>query len=415
MTEGESREPSPAKTTEPEKKSKPEEAAPAKGKKKEKKGKGGKKGKKAKKTQEEDKEEQEAQEIPPEDPQEKEFRERWEPYEKYLDNLISTKLISAAAVSTGYFLDEMGDVVPVTPLLELLLELHDPNIVFVPSVFVDEPNSFFKLLEGLLNDIIAMGNYMERVYKSAGENYYDDMSTNWNIRELFDEVLSRSTLGAESALDYTKRFEDYAYLWLEDRQEFLAQFLLYGRMLTSDEQDLLKDEAHASEVKESPPTIEQFKEQIDFYEDLYKKLELIETEKIIDGGWLRIDVRPFRQAVLNTVCKWGNLFKQHLYNHVVDSLNDLEQFIEEAIAAMQVTLAEDDYDGLLKVMGYLFKVKERQLATDYMFEPLKQVMELLKEYGVEFPEEIYVQLQEAPDKWTQCKKVCTLIILKPDI
>lgn len=304
----------------------------------------------------------------------------------------------------------MGDVAPVTPLLELLLELHDPDIVFVPSVYVEDPGSFFKLLEDLLNDIIAMGLYMERASKSKGENYFEDVNNNYNTRELYSEVLSRAQLCAETALEYTKNFEEYSYLWLEDRKEFLAQFLLYGRMLTPEEQDLLKDEAHAGEVKGAPPTIDQFKEQIDFYEDLYKKLELIETEKVMEGGWLRIDVRPFRQAVLNTVCKWGNLFKQHLYNHVVDSLNDLEQFIEEAIAAMQVTLDENDYDGLLKVMGYLFKVKERQMTTDYMFEPLKQVMDLLKEYGVEFPEEIYVQLQEAPDKWIQCKKVCNTFL-----
>lgn len=72
---------------------------------------------------------------------------------------------------------------------------------------------------------------------------------------------------------------------------------------------------------------------------------------------------------------------------------------------MQVPLTEDDYDGLLNVMGYLFKVKERQLETDTMFEPLKEIMELLKDYGVEFTEEIHVQLQEIPDRWTQCKKV----------
>lgn len=43
-----------------------------------------------------------------------------------------------------------------------------------------------------------------------------------------------------------------------------------------------------------------------------------------------------RQAILNAVCKWGNLFKQHLHDRVVNSLNDLDNFIREAVAAMQV-------------------------------------------------------------------------------
>lgn len=48
------------------------------------------------------------------------------------------------------------------------------------------------------------------------------------------------------------------YLWGDDRNEFMRQFLLYNHVLTSEE-----IEAHAEEgVPESPPTLEQFKEQV---------------------------------------------------------------------------------------------------------------------------------------------------------
>jgi len=47
------------------------------------------------------------------------------------------------------------------------------------------------------------------------------------------------------------------------------------------------------------------------------KLENMENEKIFDT-WFKVDVRPFKQALLNTVCKWGNLFKQHLVDHVTN-------------------------------------------------------------------------------------------------
>lgn len=74
------------------------------------------------------------------------------------------------------------------------------------------------------------------------------------------------------------------------------------------------------------------------------------------------------------------------------SLQELENFTIEANAVLQTELKEDDYDGLLKVMEYLYKVKERQVATDVMFEPLKDIIELLKQYSVEFPEETHVQV-----------------------
>lgn len=290
------------------------------------------------------------------------------------------------------------------PLFELLLELHEPLIVFVPTLDIEEQGNFFRFVVSLTEDISKMGEIMPRVLKNfTVENYYTDICEDMDTLDLISTTLNRLNEAIDLAYEYIKKFEEYSYLWLENRQEFLRQFLLFGRALTPDEMELLKDETGPG-MKETPPTIKQFKEQIDFYEDLYKKLESFDTEKIIKY-WLRIDVRPLRQAVLNTVCKWGNLFKQHLVERVMTSIEELENFIVEATAAMQVELTDDDYDGLLKVMGYLMKVKDRQDTTDLMFEPLKEIIDLLRNYGVEFPEEIHVQLQELPDKWNNCKKV----------
>lgn len=64
-----------------------------------------------------------------------------------------------------------------------------------------------------------------------------------------------------------------------------------------------------------------------------------------------------------------------------------------ARAGLTKPLKEGDYDGLVEVMRHLMKVKERQSATDSMFEPLKQTIELLKSYGEEMPEETHLKLQ----------------------
>lgn len=44
-------------------------------------------------------------------------------------------------------------------------------------------------------------------------------------------------------------------------------------------------------------------------------------------------------------------------------------------------------------MGYLFKVRERQIEYDSMFEPLAETLDLLKVYDVEMPEDIYILMQ----------------------
>ncbi|CAH1116455.1 unnamed protein product [Phaedon cochleariae] len=386
----------------------PESPKDKKGKKKEKpaKGKDKKEKKLVKKTDSEIAREEEEAALKVE--QEKKRKERmalWKPYLKDLDKKIRNLIIIAIDKSLHFFLSETGEIKPITPLFELLMELHEPNIVFVPSADLEDPVNFLVLVEGLIDDIFSMGTYLDRVDPDESDYSYCDVAKDEMVLQMrCDEIFRKIANGMEAALEYIKEYEDYEVLWCDDRQEFLRQFLIYGRQLSLEELDVLKDETQPP-IKEQPPTIVQFKEQIDYYEELYKKMEQVPYEKILMDGWLRIDVRPLRQAILNTICKWGNLFKQHLYNRVVDSLNELENFIKESIAAMQVPLSEDDYDGLLKVMGYLFKVKERQIETDAMFDPLKQIMELLKEYSVEFPEEIHVQLQEIPDRWIQCKKV----------
>lgn len=372
------------------------------------------KGKKGKKKKELEPEIEEPELPPPEEPPVPEVvglsKENWDPYLQYIDRLISDNLVRAANISLKFFVSEMDPQLHLAPLFELLLELHEPHIVFVPTLDIEEQGNFFRFVLSLTEDITKMGEVMPRVLKNfTVENYYTDICEDMDTLDLISTTLNRMNEAIDLAYEYIKKFEEFSYLWLENRQEFLRQFLLYGRTLSPDELELLKDESGPG-IKETPPTIKQFKEQIDFYEGLYKKLESFDMEKIIKY-WMRIDVRPLRQAVLNTVCKWGNLFKQHLVERVTNSIEELESFIIEATAAMQVELTEDDYDGLLKVMGYLMKVKDRQDTTDLMFEPLKEIIDLLRNYGVEFPEEIHVQLQELPDKWNNCKKVRVIVIV----
>ncbi len=56
---------------------------------------------------------------------------------------------------------------------------------------------------------------------------------------------------------------------MDDRQEFLRQFLLYGHVLTHEEIEAAGDEG----VPLSSPTLEQFKEHIDTYENIYTVVE----------------------------------------------------------------------------------------------------------------------------------------------
>lgn len=117
----------------------------------------------------------------------------------------------------------------------------------------------------------------------------------------------------------------YAYLWLEDRDVVMQQFLDYSRQLSMDEMDMIVALDPRAPVK-CPPKMEQFREQIDLYENVYTEVEEMSTSKIF-CVWFRVDLKPFRQSLLNTICKWSSMFKKHLVERVTTSLSDLGAFI----------------------------------------------------------------------------------------
>lgn len=113
--------------------------------------------------------------------------------------------------------------------------------------------------------------------------------------------------------EYRNSFDHYSYLYVDDRKEFMRQFLLYGHVLTAEE-----IEAHAEDgVPETPPTLGQFREQIDSYENIYEKVSSMEPVNVFEG-WMKVDAQPFKSALLNVIKRWSLMFKQHLIDHVTN-------------------------------------------------------------------------------------------------
>ena len=84
----------------------------------------------------------------------------------------------------------------------------------------------------------------------------EDMADLADMRQL---LMERVQGVMATCCEFRNSLERYAYLYVDDRKEFMRQFLLYGHLLTSQE-----IEAHAEDgVPENPPTLEQFREQVD--------------------------------------------------------------------------------------------------------------------------------------------------------
>ncbi|XP_066292954.1 dynein beta chain, ciliary-like [Branchiostoma lanceolatum] len=325
----------------------------------------------------------------------------WRAYVDYVDDMVVDGFFNAIHCSLNFLLDIMGSKGQVSPLFESRLELRAPDMVFEPSLEYRAEDGFYDLMEMIINDVYKLASLVPRLAAHSGiEHYQPDLEEMDDLSDMRQELMDCVQSVMNQALEYRNSFDTYAYLWVDDRNEFMRQFLLYNHVLTPEE-----IEAHAEEgVPECPPTLDQFKEQIDTYEKIYDDLTQVAPTRVFDQ-WFRVDIKPFKQGLLNTVKRWSLLFKQHLIDHVTNSLQELSDFINVANSGLSQEVEEGDYDGLVGVMGHLMAVRDRQATTDEMFEPLKHTIELLKTYDQEMSEEVHTQLQELPEQWTNSKKV----------
>ncbi|XP_037924668.1 dynein beta chain, ciliary isoform X3 [Hermetia illucens] len=331
----------------------------------------------------------------------------WQDYVSFVDNIVYENLLLTVGVSMGYLSENMDPANNYAALFESRLELLEPDLVFVPSLDPEDPNGFNHFLVELMDDIIRMSSLITRLKVPDQKTYEELITSNKDITEMRREVLDGVEKVMQEAAEFCRGFERYSYLWYDDRKLCMESFLQYGRILEQDEIDLIIAKDSGAPV-EAEPTIEAFKEQIDIYESLFMEIEGIQPFQVFNS-WFQVDVRPFRQALLNIVCKWGNMFKEHLVCRVTNNLCDLASFIRKADEGLLQTVKEGDYVGLVSVMAYLLQVKERAATTDEMFEPMQETIQLLKYYDMDIPEEVNVLLQELPEQWANTKKIATTV------
>ncbi|XP_034234645.1 dynein beta chain, ciliary [Thrips palmi] len=330
---------------------------------------------------------------------------RWRKYIEYLDGLVGQAVLKAVGCSLTYLADNMDAQEKLPPLFEAHLHLREPDIVFVPALD-HSPQGFASIVKELIADVLAMAGLIPCV-GDHGDTYEAEICDSDDIKEMTKDMMDGVETVISQANDFVLGLQGYSYLWLDERKAYLDNFLTYSRQLTSEEHDLLALMDPLAPTP-SPPKMDHFREQIDNFEALLTEVEGLVSVKTF-CSWFQVDLNPFKQALVNTVCKWGDMFKQHLINNVTLSLADLGSFIQKADEGLLQPVEEGDYDRLVSVMGYLMNVKTRAESTDDMFEPLRDTIALLQGYDQELPEEVNVLLKELPEQWENTKKIAQTV------
>lgn len=133
-------------------------------------------------------------------------------------------------------------------------------MIFKPSLdFNNEEGGFYELVDSLVNDIYKQAALIPRLASHLEHaDYMQDLEEMEDLAEMKTELMDRMNAVMAKAIEYRNSFDVYAYLWVDDRNEFMRQFLMYNHVLTPEEIEQAGEEG----VPESPPTLDQFKEQV---------------------------------------------------------------------------------------------------------------------------------------------------------
>ncbi|VDK33899.1 unnamed protein product [Taenia asiatica] len=321
----------------------------------------------------------------------------WIAYVEDVDNIITSGFVETIRCSLEYLLSETNNEKPdIQPLFEIQMDLTVSGISFVPALEQGPNSTFFDVCNAILEDVYKQADQMNRatLQDEESQTYEAQVKVNVELEELRQTFIERVETAVQEAREYNDSMERFAYLWTDDREASLKDFL--------SQENSKSDDLH------SIPSLERFKEKIDEYEAIYSEISEME-EVVLVEPWFKINAKPFKQGLSNCVKRWSLLFKNYLIEFVTNSLSDLDEFIKNSTETLQDDPKPGDYGRLVEAMSCLGAVKARQPTTDSMFEPLKQTGDLLKSYGQEVSPETQLLIEELPRKWSNLKKRVVLM------
>lgn len=349
--------------------------------------------------------------------------ELFRPYEEHIDTIIWREIRDALRISIKYIKYEMENRLERdAPIFEVKLDLEDQQIVFHPVMNVEMTSSqgLLAIIRSMIENILNMSAMIPRVAKpeTSGDSGFDtfwmffENAADRNDREVAEiedmhmdiTSLTRETIKEAKKFAYT--FEKYNFLWRVDKKTHLQNFLRYGRIPSQDEIEQIEE--GTLELRERKPELEGFKNVIDFYGELYEEINKNDTIHIFDS-WLRVNMKGLKYSMLNEVCKWSFLYKQFLKEKVINDLKELEIFIINSTESLNQEATNEDSVTLLKILKTIGSINEREHQTDSMFEPLKEIVDLLSSYDMSFDDYVNNQFAELPERWITLKKLAIIV------
>lgn len=200
-------------------------------------------------------------------------RELFRDYEKYVDQEITQCLLDAVITSLMYLRMEIENRYENNaPVFEIIMDLQEPHVCYFPSLDPTSKIGFTYHVEKLLEDMYHMMELLPRCAQDPpppdedGIDFRDEITDKLDIHKHRNDILNKVKFALQAIRSHTKAFMEFSYLWLWDRQQYLAEVKKFGKPLTLAEREAEMEAEGSSGVKplkeENNPPLSIYKEQV---------------------------------------------------------------------------------------------------------------------------------------------------------
>ncbi|XP_029930019.1 dynein beta chain, ciliary-like [Myripristis murdjan] len=219
------------------------------------------------------------------------------------------------------------------------------------AVFEPLSSGLTERLDVLLSSAFSAAALIHTLSPRRARSYQLELQQGAELCALVEQVRRGLQAVQEEAERFREHLDRYAYLWQDDQQEVMQQFLSDGGVMTSQDS--------VAEGGRGPPTLQDFRKEMDSYQRVFGEVQQLD-ESVRLHGCLQVDLRPFKSSLLSVIQSWTSMFQQHLVDCVTCSL---QQALQDSQPPPACTL------------------------------PLSETILMLEASGVQLPDHLYTQLQ----------------------
>ncbi len=314
-----------------------------------------------------------------------------------LDNLyqqIKGKSLKGGGLSPNDSSSAPGCLLPIT---EMKMELINQKVRFVPEVgFETDGKGIRDVAHGWVSRIFHFASLFKRLDQEG--SYIREIHADFNVKmhvSILTNALNETQEAQENLRDKFKRFD---HLWKTPMDHFFTEFRADA---------LVEMESGHSFID-----TQKIEEAMKKYEELKDEVNHISSYE--DVGWVRVNLTPMKQGLHSWTTKWGSLFKEHLQETLVSTLEGIEAFMTNMgkeldcdvnIEGEEEQNSEESKVIIMRLLTAIAKIRWTADTTTEKFQPLLQIIAVLKQHGVDVSmilvanKEVQDYLEELPMAW----------------